>query len=194
MRIDARHLAGLLLLCAASAGCSPPPDGNRATTDTLAAPAAQATAQAPASPRDTAAGRIGGASVTVDYGRPSRRGRQIFGALVPYDRVWRTGANSATTLVLSAPVQIQTRPLEAGSYTLYSIPSDAGWTLVINGQTGQWGTEYNESQDVLRVPLVVSRAPVDVDTFTITIEGGADSGRLVLAWDTLQGAAAIRPP
>jgi hypothetical protein len=127
----------------------------------------------------------------VDYGRPSRRGREIFGSLVPYDEVWRTGANAATTLVVSAPVQLGGQPLAAGTYTLYSLPTRSGWTLIVNGQTGQWGTEYAEGRDVLRVPMSVARTE-PVDTFRIAVEGGSDEGRLVFAWDTLQGTVPVR--
>ena len=144
-----------------------------------------------ASPRDTARGTVGSAELLVDYGRPSRRGREVFGALVPLGQVWRTGANAATTLVVGAPVQIGSQPLPAGTYTLYSLPAAGEWTLIVNGQTGQWGTEYAEGRDVLRVPMTVSRTE-PVDTFRITIEGGTAEGRMVLAWDTLQGVVPIR--
>jgi hypothetical protein len=190
------HICGTTLAALALA-CQPSPrDGDQTAAGTPAAPdstiTVPASAPAQASPRDTARGTIGSASVLVDYGRPSRRGREIFGALVPYDQVWRTGANSATTLVLGGPVSIGGRPVDAGTYTLYSLPARNGWTLVVNRQTGQWGTEYNQAQDLVRVPMVVSKAATPVDTFTIAIEGGA-TGRLVFAWDTLQGSVDVAP-
>lgn len=158
---------------------------------------ASGTAGAPpasvASPRDTASGIIGAASISVDYGRPSRRGREIFGSLVPFDAVWRTGANAATTLVVGAPVEIGGKPLDAGTYTLYSMPARTGWTLIVNGQTGQWGTEYRQDRDLFRVPLTLARAATAVDTFTITVQPGEREGALVFAWDTLQGSVAVRP-
>jgi hypothetical protein len=110
---------------------------------------------------------------------------------VPFGQVWRTGANAATTLVAGAPVQIGGQPLPAGTYTLYSLPAAGEWTLIVNGQTGQWGTEYAEARDVLRVPMTVSRTE-PVETFRITIEGGEAEGRMILAWDTLQGVVPIR--
>ncbi len=185
-----------LALAAALAGtaCTAAGDGtpeSGATGD--AAPAAPAASVPVSSPRGIAEGTIGPVSVSVDYGRPSRRGRDIFGGLVPFDAVWRTGANAATTLVLGGNAELGGRPLDAGTYTLYSVPARNGWTLVVNGQTGQWGTEYDAGRDVLRVPLEVSRPAAPVDTFTISVEGGAGEGRLVFAWDTLQGAVAIRP-
>jgi hypothetical protein len=175
--------------------CAPRDEPARAESSgdsvaTAPAPAAAA-GERVASPRDTARGTVGTAELLVDYGRPSRRGREIFGALVPFGQVWRTGANAATTLVVGAPVQIGGQPLPAGTYTLYSLPAAGEWTLIVNGQTGQWGTEYAEARDVLRVPMTVSRTE-PVETFRITIEGGAGEGRMVLAWDTLQGVVPIR--
>ena len=165
-------------------------------TDQAAAPdsvtVVPASAPAQASPRDTARGTVGSVSVLVDYGRPSRRGREIFGGLVPYDQVWRTGANAATTIVFGGPVELGGRPVEAGTYTLYSQPARNGWTLIVNRQTGQWGTEYNQVQDLVRVPMTVSKTAAPVDTFTISVEGGAE-GRLVFAWDTLQGVVTVKP-
>jgi hypothetical protein len=173
--------------------CAPqdePAPAASSAADSVATSAAVA-GERVSSPRDTARGTVGSAELIVDYGRPSRRGREIFGALVPFGQVWRTGANAATTLVVGAPVQIGGQPLPAGTYTLYSLPAAGEWTLIVNGQTGQWGTEYAEARDVLRVPLTVSRTEA-VDTFRITIEGGAAEGRMVLAWDTLQGVVPIR--
>ena len=182
-------LAAALAGTACTAGDDTPAGG--APGD--AAPAAPAASAPVSSPRGSAEGTIGPVSVSVDYGRPSRRGRRIFGGLVPFDAVWRTGANAATTLVLGGNAELGGRPLDAGTYTLYSVPARNGWTLVVNGQTGQWGTEYDAGRDVLRVPLAVTRRAAPVDTFTISVEGGAGEGRLVFAWDTLQGAVAIRP-
>lgn len=185
-----RRYASLLPAALLAAACSGGADGAPASGGAGAAPAAAASA--PSSPRATAAGTVGTVTVTVDYGRPSRRGRQIFGGLVPLDAVWRTGANAATTLVLGGSVELGGRPIEAGTYTLYSVPARDGWTLVVNGQTGQWGTEYDAGRDVARIPMEVSRPPAPVDTFTISVEGGASEGRLVMAWDTLQAILPIR--
>lgn len=159
--------------------------------DTSAGTSAAPAGQRLASPRDTALGIIAGDTVLVDYGRPSRRGRQIFGGLVPFGQVWRTGANSATTLVLGGSTDLGGTPLAAGTYTLYSLPTPEGWTLIVNGQTGQWGTEYAEGRDVTRIPMTVSRIE-PVDTFRIEVVGGESEGRLTFAWDTLQGTVVLR--
>ena len=189
MRFDTASL----LVALGIAACAPADDPAPAAgaPDSAAPAAAPPAAERSASPRDTARGTVGSASLLIDYGRPSRRGREIFGSLVPFDQVWRTGANAATTFVVGAPVQLAGQPLPAGSYTLYSLPSRNGWTLIVNGQTGQWGTEYSEGRDVLRIPMSVSRTE-PVDTFRISVEGGSAEGRLVFAWDTLQGTVPVR--
>ena len=174
-----------------ASACSSQDDGALGGADSATANGATAPAGL-ASPRDTASGTIGAATLLVDYGRPSRRGREIFGALVPFDAVWRTGANAATTLVVGAPIEIGGKPLDAGTYTLYSLPTRTGWTLIVNGQTGQWGTEYNQDRDLLRVPLALSRPAAPLDTFTITVEPGSGDGSIVIGWDTLQGAVPVR--
>src|SRR5580704_8423860 len=109
-------------------------------------------AEAPArdsilSPRDTARATIGAAHVLVDYGRPSKRGRVIFGGLVPYGEVWRTGANAATILVTDKDLTIGHQTVPAGTYTLYTIPSASKWQLIINKEVGQWGLTYHQEFD-----------------------------------------------
>jgi hypothetical protein len=148
----------------------------------------QAGGPAIASPRDTARGTVGGAHMLVDYGRPSKRGRAIFGGLVPWGEVWRTGANAATTLVTDKNLVIGGTVVPAGTYTLYSVPKQSGdWLLVINKQPGQWGTEYHADQDLARVPLTTSTVAPPLERFTITIAPTANSGGAIqLAWDTTQ--------
>ena len=186
-----RTLSIISALCLAACTPRDQPDRADASPDSTVAPAPAPAGERTASPRDTVRGTVGGATLLVDYGRPSRRGRAIFGSLVPYGQVWRTGANAATTLVVGAPVQLGGQPLPAGTYTLYSLPTRNGWTLIVNGQTGQWGTEYAEGRDVMRVAMSLSRIE-PVDTFRITVEGGDAEGHLVLAWDTLQGTVPVR--
>ena len=110
-----------------------------------------------------------GKTVTIDYSRPSMRGRKIFGGLVPYGQVWRTGANSATSLKTDANLTIGGAAVPAGSYTLYTIPSETGWKLIINKQTGQWGTEYDEKQDLARVDMKVAKNATPTEQFTISL-------------------------
>jgi hypothetical protein len=124
----------------------------------------------PLSPPAKAEVALTGAAVSIDYSAPSARGRVIFGGLVPYGQVWRTGANSATTLQTSADLKIGTLAVPAGTYTLYSLPTENGWLLIVNKQTGQWGTVYDEKQDLGRVELTKGTTPAPVETFVIGFE------------------------
>ena len=136
------------------------------------------------SPLDTARGRVGRADVAIVYSRPARRGRTILGSVVPYDSVWRTGANAATVLTTSAALTIGGTRVPRGEYTLWTLPTRAGWKLIVNRQSGQWGTEYDASRDLARVDMTVARAPARREQFTITLApAGAGSARLELAWD-----------
>ena len=128
------------------------------------------------SPLDSVTARVEGATLEVQYGRPSMRGRLIFGDLVPYDRVWRTGANEATHFRADADLEIGDAEVPAGHYTLYTIPRPDGWTLIVNRQTGQWGTQYDPERDLARIPMEVERINRPVETFTISIEPVADTG------------------
>jgi hypothetical protein len=138
----------------------------------------------PLSPPGQAAVTIGAATITIDYARPSMRGRKIMGELVPYDKVWRTGANAATTLKTSAALEVGGTLVPAGTYTLYTLPGEKAWTLIINKQTGQWGTQYDQAQDLARVNLKVEATAAPVEQFTITLTGtGAAAGLLALEWE-----------
>ena len=141
------------------------------------------------SPRDTVRATVGAAQVTVDYGRPARRGRTLVGELLPYDQVWRTGANAATQLSTSAPITLAGVPLKPGTYTLWTLPTRGGVSLIINGQSGQWGTEYNAGSDVARRPMTVDSLTENVERFTIRVE---PAGRLVIEWGTFQWSASIK--
>lgn len=103
------------------------------------------------SPPATASGKIGETQVIIEYSSPAVKNRNIWGELVPYGKVWRAGANEATTVEFSQDVQIEGRHLAKGKYSLYTIPGESNWTVIFNKATGQWGTEYDERQDALRV-------------------------------------------
>jgi Protein of unknown function (DUF2911) len=126
-----------------------------------------------------------GKTVTIEYSRPSIRGRKIFGGLVPYDQVWRTGANAATSLKTDVALTIGAASVPAGNYTLYTLPGATSWKLIINKQTGQWGTEYNQSQDLARVDMKVSQRSSPLKEFTISFDKiSGNSATLRLEWDT----------
>ena len=135
------------------------------------------------SPRDSAVAHVAGAHVVVDYGRPAKRGRQIMGQVVPWGQVWRTGANAATVLRTSRDLEIGGAAVPAGAYTLWTIPQRDGWTLIVNKETGQWGTEYKESEDLVRIPIRVRSVSPAVEQFTIAIDPSDSGGTLRMAWD-----------
>jgi len=146
----------------------------------------------PLSPPATAKATIAGKEISVDYSAPSKRNRVIFGGLVPYGKVWRTGANAATTLKTAANLTIGDLAVPAGTYTLYTIPTEKEWTLIVNKQTGQWGTEYDEKQDLGRVKLKVAPTRSSVETFVIGIQPTkANEGVLTLTWDNVEASTRI---
>lgn len=135
------------------------------------------------SPRDTAWGEIGPARLMVDYGRPSRRGRVVFGQVVPWGRVWRTGANEATQLATDTPLIIGGQRIPAGRYSLWTIPRPDGATLILNQRTGQWGTHYEPGLDLARVEMTRETPAQPVEQFTIAIDASEGGGVLRLTWD-----------
>lgn len=143
---------------------------------------AAGTGLGPLSPADSVRAAVGNASVAINYQRPSKRGREIFGTVVPYGAVWRTGANSATSFTTSRDLMIGGVRVPAGAYTLWSVPNRDSWHLVVNQQTGQWGTDYNADRDLARIPMTVERLASPVEQFTIDIA----NGRLSLAWDGMR--------
>jgi hypothetical protein len=148
--------------------------------------------QAPASPRDSVSATIGGATVKVNYGRPSKRGREIFGGLVPFGTAWRTGANEATAFSTSKALRFGSVTVPAGNYTLFTLPAQDGtWQLIINKQTGQWGTAYDAAQDLARIPMTVSQTPAVVEQMQITVTPAGAGGELAVLWDRTKAVAAF---
>jgi hypothetical protein len=145
------------------------------------------------SPRDSLSATIGSATISVVYGRPLARGRQIFGNIVPWDQVWRTGANQATVLRTDHDLVIGGTPVPAGSYSLFTVPGREGWQLIINRQTGQWGTAHDPAQDMARIPMTRETLPQRLEQFTITIEpAGPRAGVLRLAWDDARATVPLQ--
>ena len=131
----------------------------------------------------TVSASIGGATMEVVYSRPAKRGRDIWGGLVPYGTVWRTGANAATQFTTDRALMISGSHVPAGAYTLWTLFTESGQHLIVNSQTGQWGTQYDESQDLVRIPLTESGLGMPVERFTISIEDSDMGGTLNLDWD-----------
>ena len=138
-----------------------------------------AEAQKKKSPAANASGEINGVEIVVDYHQPSARGRDIMGGLVPYGKVWRTGANNATTISFSEDVKVGGEELAAGTYSLFTIPGEDEWTIIFNSQTEIWGTQYSDDADVLRVDVSSAGTDEMVETFEISV---TDSG-VALAWE-----------
>jgi hypothetical protein len=135
------------------------------------------------SPRDTARSSIGNVSIAIDYSRPHARGRVLLGNVIPYEKVWRTGANAATQFTTSAPVRLAGIQLAAGTYTLWTIPHQNGVDLIVNGQAGQWGTQYDHSRDVGKASMQSSALSTPVDQFTISVSASdARRGTLTMEW------------
>lgn len=137
-----------------------------------------------ASPRDSTELQLRGKRIAVNYGRPSRRGRKIMGAVVPYGEVWRTGANEATSFLTEADLVVGGVDIPSGAYTLYSLPLRTAWKLIINKQTGQRGTEYDRALDLARINLRKQSLKTTVERLTISLEKtGNDRGVLKLVWE-----------
>jgi hypothetical protein len=149
-----------------------------------AAPPAPAQQKPVLSPRDSVFLSLDTNVIYVNYGRPSMRGRKIMGELVPWNKVWRTGANLATHLRTNFDLVMGGMPVPRGTYTLWTLPSPKGWKIIINKQTGQWGTNYDERQDLARFEAKVETLPSPVDSFTVALQaGGKTSGILKLMWE-----------
>ncbi|MBI3492482.1 MAG: DUF2911 domain-containing protein [Acidobacteria bacterium] len=142
------------------------------------------------SPHESATHVVDAATITITYGRPSKRGRAIFGALIPFGEVWMPGADESTILQTSAGLRFGSVSLPAGSYSLYTIPSAAAWKLIINKQTGQWHTEYNADRDFARLDMRIDRLPQAVEQLTIVAAPVPErGGELRIDWDTTRAAA-----
>ena len=153
---------------------------------------AQEAKKAPLSPPAKAEATINGKKVTIAYSAPSKRGRAIMGELVPYGKVWRTGANAATTLTTEGDLMIGTVHVPAGTYTLFTIPGEKEWTLIVNKQTGQWGTNHDETQDLGRTKMAVKALAAPVETFAISLpSAGQNQNTLTFKWENTEATARV---
>jgi hypothetical protein len=137
------------------------------------------------SPAEQASVSLNGKTLTVYYCAPSLRGRHVGDQLAPYGKEWRTGANTSTTLKTDTDLMIGNQKVPAGTYTLYSVPSASEWTLIINKQVGQWGTVYDQSKDLARIPMMKGPTPSSpVETFKIYFDNtSGNQTQLHLAWE-----------
>jgi len=159
---------------------------------------ANSSAQSPAampSPPATANVSVAGGSITINYNSPQMRGRKIMGALVPYGKVWRTGANPATTIITTVPLKFGTLVVPAGTHTIYSLPSADAWQLIINNQTGQWGLTYTQSMDLGRIPMLAKPMAAPQEGMSLSFENTtATSTELHMRWETTDRYVVITAP
>jgi hypothetical protein len=133
-----------------------------------------------------------GKTIKTDYSSPRMKGRKIYGGLVPFGEVWRTGANEATTFVTSVDVMIGGKSVPAGSYTIFTVPNADKWTLIVNKKTGEWGIPYKyESDELARVDMKVSKLPSPVENFTIAYEKSGMGCTMRMDWETTRAAVDI---
>ena len=146
------------------------------------------------SPPGTAEVTLGGKKITIEYSRPFLKGRKaVGGELVPYGKVWRTGANEATSLTTEIDLNIGGANVPAGKYTLYTLPAEDGWKLIISKQTGQWGTVYDEKQDLVRIDMKTTQLSAPVEQFTILLEPVNPAlAQLSLEWENTQVSVPVR--
>lgn len=139
------------------------------------------------SPHDKSSVTLGGKDITIDYGRPYLKGRSVGKEVAPYGQVWRTGANEATKLTTPVNLKIGTLAVPAGSYSLYTLPTEKAWKLIVNKTADQWGTEYNQGTDFGRVDMKLSTAAAPVEQLTISFDkAGEKKATLKIAWGTTE--------
>jgi hypothetical protein len=141
------------------------------------------------SPPDTTKETIGGANVVVAYSRPLKRGRVIFGNIVPWNQVWRTGANAATVFSTDKDLTFGSTVVPAGKYTLWTVPTPTGAKLIFNSETGQWGTDYHADKDFVRVDLAGRQISPPVEQFVIGVAPRGPGGIITFSWDDRQYSA-----
>jgi hypothetical protein len=133
-----------------------------------------------------------GKTVKIDYSSPRMRGRKIFGDLVPYNDVWRAGANEATSFAINTPVTISGKVVPPGSYTLFTLPTATKWTLIVSKATGEWGIPYpGQKSDFARMDMQVSKLGKPLENFTISFDKANGACTMHLDWETTRASAEI---
>jgi hypothetical protein len=133
-----------------------------------------------------------GKTIKVDYSSPRAKGRKIFGDLVPYGKVWRTGANEATSFVTDAALTAGGKDIPAGNYTVFTVPAPDKWTLIVNKKTGEWGIPYKyESDELARVDMSVSRTSAPVENFTIAFDQKGNACTMRMEWENTRAQVDI---
>jgi hypothetical protein len=144
------------------------------------------------SPQADSAVTIAGKKISVEYYAPSAHGRKVMGGLVPYGQVWCTGANWATKLTTEADLEIAGLKLPKGSYSIWTVPNEKEWTLIINSETGQFHLNYDQSRDFGRTKMVVKTLPSPVETFKVQLTSSGDNkGTLALTWENTEASVPL---
>lgn len=144
------------------------------------------------SPKDTVTFKLNDLKLEVFYNRPYKKGREIFGGLVPLNQVWRTGANEATTFETNKPLEVDGYPLPAGKYTLWTVPKDTVWTVIFNSKQYPWGVDtqmkpmWDPNYDVLDLEVPVQKLDKIVEQFTISFDNSTGDLALTMAWDDVK--------
>lgn len=142
-----------------------------------------------ASPRDSVSGKVAGAAISINYGSPSVKGRKIWGDLVPYGKVWRTGANEATRFTTDKAITIEGKQLPAGTYSFFAIPGEKEWTIIFNKTANQWGAyDYKQADDALRVTVKAHVASATAEKLKYSISGNGFS----LLWEKLEVPVSVK--
>lgn len=141
-----------------------------------------------ASPAATATGKAGSADITINYNSPSVKGRTIWGELVPYGKVWRAGANQATTFQTSKDITVEGKKLPAGKYSLFAVPGQDEWQIIFNSQTGQWGTQHDAAKDVVKVSV----RPRASSSMSERLAYDVNNNGFLLKWGKLEVPVSIK--
>jgi len=163
------------------------------TVAAFAGPAlGQAVSDRPSPPANTSCKFADGKTIAIAYSSPRMRGRKIFGGLVPYDQPWRAGANEATTFVVDTDVKVGDEMVPSGSYTLFTLPEQDRWTLIVSKLTGEWGIPYPGSEhDFTRTGMKVSSLPSPLENFTINFDATGKTCVLHMDWETTRASVEI---
>lgn len=140
------------------------------------------------SPAATATGKIGDAAISINYSSPAVKERKVWGELVPYGKVWRAGANAATVFETTKDIQVEGKTLAAGKYSLFALPGETEWKIIFNSQTGQWGTQYDATKDVLAVNVKPAASATMNERLLYDVTGKG----FVLKWDKLEIPVSIK--
>jgi len=151
------------------------------------------TSKRPSPPEQAQCKLSDGKTITVNYSSPRMKGRKIFGELVPNGEVWRTGANEATTFVTTANLMIGSLSVPAGNYTIFTVPNQDKWTLIVNKKTGEWGIPYKyESDELGRTDMKVSQTSSPVEDFTISLDQSGGGCMMNISWENTKASADIK--